>query len=65
MKRKEYNLLKERKRFTYWYKSTQRVELKKAIRQVIAKIDKELKKIGLNIKGAKSCFGTFHLNPFT
>ena len=47
MKRKENILLKERKQLAYWYKLTQRVELKKIIRQVIAKIDKELKDTGL------------------
>ena len=46
MRRKEFNLLRERKQLSYWYKLTERVELKKAIRQEIAKIDKELKKIG-------------------
>ena len=46
MKRKESILLKERKQLTHWYKMTKRVELKKAIRQEIAKIDKELKSMG-------------------
>ena len=43
MKRKESILLRERKLLAHWYKLTKRVELKKAIRQEIAKIDKELK----------------------
>ena len=43
MKRKESILLKERKLLANWYKLTKRVELKKAIRQEIAKIDRELK----------------------
>lgn len=43
MKRKESILLKERKLLANWYKMTKRVELKKAIRQEIAKIDRELK----------------------
>ena len=43
MKRKETILLKERKLLANWYKLTKRVELKKAIRQEIAKIDRELK----------------------
>ena len=47
MKRKEYILLKERKQLSNWYKLTKRVELKKAIRQEIAKIDNELKITGL------------------
>ena len=47
MNRKEDILLKERKQLAYWYKLTERIELKKVIRQVIAKIDKELKNIGI------------------
>ncbi len=43
MKRKETILLKERKLLANWYKLTKRVELKKAIRQEIANIDRELK----------------------
>jgi hypothetical protein len=43
MKRKESILLRERKLLANWYKLTKRVELKKAIRQEIAKIDRELK----------------------
>ena len=46
MKRKNNNLLKERKQLAYWYKLTKRIELKKAIRQEIAEIDKELKNNG-------------------
>ena len=46
MKRKESKLLKERKLLANWYKLTKRVELKKAIRQEIAQIDRELKSNG-------------------
>ena len=42
---KENSLLKERQLLVYWYKQTQRVNLKKAIRREIADIDKELKKM--------------------
>ena len=46
MNRKEYNLLKERKQLAHWHKLTKRIQLKKAIRQEIAEIDKELKNNG-------------------
>jgi hypothetical protein len=45
MKRKENALVKERQQLSSWYKKTQRVKLKMAIRQEIANIDKELRKL--------------------
>jgi len=42
---KEKALLKERRKLVFWCRSTERVNLKIAIRQEIAKIDKELRKL--------------------
>ena len=48
MKKKDNALLKERKRLASKYKQTQRVKLKIAIRQEIANIDQELRKLNSN-----------------
>lgn len=48
MKRNEATLLKERRQLASWYTMTHRVKLKMAIRQEIANIDQELRKLCKN-----------------